>query len=36
MTSPRLALIAMTGLVLWALIISTTGLIIHAIAGLIS
>lgn len=36
MTGSRLALIAVTGLVLWSLLIGTIGLVVHAIAGLIS
>lgn len=36
MTGSRLALIAVAGLVLWALLIGTIGLVVHAIAGLIS
>ena len=36
MTGARLALIAVTGLLLWALLIGTIGLVVHAIAGLIS
>ena len=36
MTGCRLALIAVAGLVLWALLIGTIGLVVHAIAGLIS
>lgn len=35
-TGPRLALIAMAGLALWAILIGTIGLVVHAIAGLIS
>lgn len=36
MTGSRLALIAVAGLALWALLIGTIGLVVHAIAGLIS
>ena len=36
MTGSRLALIAVAGLVLWSLLIGTIGLVVHAIAGLIS
>ena len=36
MTGSRLALIAVTGLLLWVLLIGTIGLVVHAIAGLIS
>lgn len=36
MTSPRLALIAVTGLVLWSILIGTIGLVVHAVTGLIS
>ena len=36
MTGSRLASIAVAGLVLWALLIGTIGLVVHAIAGLIS
>ena len=35
-TGSRLALIAVTGLLLWVLLIGTIGLVVHAIAGLIS
>ena len=36
MTGSRLALIVVTGLLLWVLLIGTIGLVVHAIAGLIS
>ena len=36
MTGSRLALIAVTGLLLWVLLIGAIGLVVHAIAGLIS
>ena len=36
MTGSRLALIAVAGLVLWAILIGTIGLVVHAITGLIS
>ena len=36
MTGSRLALIAVTVLLLWVLLIGTIGLVVHAIAGLIS
>ena len=35
-TGSRLALIAVAGLVLWSILIGTIGLVVHAIAGLIS
>ncbi len=36
MTGSRLALIVVAGLLLWVLLIGTIGLVVHAIAGLIS
>ena len=36
MTGPRLASIVAAGLVLWAILIGTIGLVVHAITGLIS
>ena len=36
MTGSRLASIVVTGLLLWVLLIGTIGLVVHAIAGLIS
>ena len=36
MTGSRLALIAVTGLLPWVLLIGTIGLVVHAITGLIS
>lgn len=36
MTRSRLASIVVAGLLLWVLLIGTIGLVVHAIAGLIS
>ena len=36
MTGSRLASIVVAGLLLWALLIGTIGLVVHAVTGLIS